>query len=70
MILLRILKRTNEGRIEAKFKGIKFGHTLFIDRNKVMDLKFKAYGATNIAETLSIRHVAVYTILSEEKIND
>ena len=35
-----------------------------------MDLKLEAYGATNIAETLFIRHAAVYKILSEEKIND
>jgi hypothetical protein len=55
---LRILERTNEGRIEAKLKGIKFGRKRFIDRSKVMDLKLKAYGATNIAETLSISRAA------------
>lgn len=35
-----------------------------------MDLKLKGYGATNIAETLSIRRAAVYKILGEEKINE
>ena len=31
----RILERTNEGRIEAKAKGIKFGRKRTIDREKI-----------------------------------
>ncbi len=30
----RILERTNEGRIEAKAKGVKFGRNRTIDRKK------------------------------------
>lgn len=31
----RILERTNEGRVEAKAKGVRFGHKRFVDRKKV-----------------------------------
>ena len=34
----RILERTNEGRIEAKSKGIKFGRKRTIDRGKIIAL--------------------------------
>ena len=36
----RILERTNEGRIEAKSKGIKFGRKRKIDRDKLGVLTF------------------------------
>ena len=36
---LRILERTNEGRTEAKSKGIKFGRKRTIDREEVHTLK-------------------------------
>jgi DNA invertase Pin-like site-specific DNA recombinase len=35
----RILERTNEGRLEAKIKGLKFGRKRKIDRDKVQSLK-------------------------------
>jgi DNA invertase Pin-like site-specific DNA recombinase len=34
----RIMERTNEGRIEAKAKGVKFGRKPTIDRDKVQAL--------------------------------
>ncbi|MGQ7145611.1 recombinase family protein [Escherichia sp. SS-MK2] len=34
----RILERTNEGRQEAKLKGIKFGRRRTVDRNVVLTL--------------------------------
>ncbi|MFO5603434.1 recombinase family protein, partial [Klebsiella pneumoniae] len=34
----RILERTNEGRQEAKLKGIKFGRRRSVDRNAVLAL--------------------------------
>lgn len=40
----RILERTNEGRIEAKAEGVKFGRKRTVDRQKVNELK--AQGAT------------------------
>jgi DNA invertase Pin-like site-specific DNA recombinase len=34
----RILERTNEGRQEARLKGIRFGRKRIIDRNSVLAL--------------------------------
>ncbi|HDU4009267.1 TPA: recombinase family protein, partial [Klebsiella pneumoniae subsp. pneumoniae] len=50
----RILERTNEGRQEAKLKGIKFGRRRTVDRNVVLTLHQKGTGATEIAHQLSI----------------
>ena len=64
---LRILERTNEGRIEAKSKGIKFGRKRKIDRDKL--LRHKEGGITGIAlaKKMGISRAAVYKILKEEK---
>jgi len=40
---LRILERTNEGRMEAKSKGIKFGRKRKIDRDKLLKYKEERY---------------------------
>lgn len=45
----RILERTNEGRQEAKLKGIRFGRRRTIERNSVLALHSKGTGATDIA---------------------
>lgn len=50
----RILERTNEGRIEAKAKGVKFGRKRRIDRQKVLDLKAQGMGATAISKQLGL----------------
>jgi DNA invertase Pin-like site-specific DNA recombinase len=65
----RILERTNEGRIEAKFKGIKFGRKRKIDRNKLL-YKFEQENlkGTALAKELGISRAAVYKILKESKI--
>jgi DNA invertase Pin-like site-specific DNA recombinase len=63
----RILERTNEGRQEAKLKGIKFGRRRIIDRNSVLVLHRKGTGATDIARQLSIARSTVYKILEDEK---
>lgn len=60
---LRILERTNEGRIEAKAKGVKFGRKQSIDYQKVFNLKSKGLGATEIAKQLHIGRSTVYKIL-------
>ncbi|HDZ9946607.1 recombinase family protein [Escherichia coli] len=57
----RILERTNEGRQEAKLKGIK------VDRNVVLTLHQKGTGATEIAHQLSIARSTVYKILEDER---
>ena len=59
----RILERTNEGRIEAKSKGIVFGRKRTVDRNKVIELKKKGMGATQISTELKIGRSTVYKIL-------
>ncbi len=62
----RILERTNEGRQEAKLKGIKFG-TACVNRNVVLTLHQKGTGATEIAHQLSIARSTVYKILEDER---
>ncbi|MGE9553618.1 recombinase family protein [Erwinia amylovora] len=63
----RILERTNEGRQEAKLKGIRFGRRRTIDRKCVLALHRKGTGATDIARQLSIARSTVYKILEDEK---
>lgn len=66
----RILERTNEGRVEAKSKGIKFGRKRSINRKQVLQLNTDGTGATNIAKQLNIGRATVYKILKEEKANE
>jgi len=61
----RILERTNEGRIEAKAKGVKFGRKPTIDRKKVVELREKGLGATSIAKQIGIGRSTVYKLLNE-----
>lgn len=62
----RILERINEGRIEAKFKGIKFGRKRKIDRSMLLH-KFEQENlkGTALAKDLGISRAAVYKILKE-----
>lgn len=66
----RILERTNEGRVEAKAKGIKFGRRRLINRNQVLQLNANNVGATEIARQMNIGRATVYKILQEEKSHD
>ncbi|OQB75908.1 MAG: Transposon Tn3 resolvase [Deltaproteobacteria bacterium ADurb.Bin135] len=59
----RILERTNEGRIEAKAKGVKFGRKQTIDRDKMQALREQGLGATDIARQMKIGRSTVYKIL-------
>ncbi len=61
----RILERTNEGRIEAKAKGVKFGRKRTINRHNVREMKARNLGASDIAKQLSIGRSTVYKILNE-----
>ncbi|RDD30327.1 resolvase/recombinase [Prosthecochloris sp. ZM] len=63
----RILERTNEGRLEAKAKGVQFGRKRSIDRKKVLALKEQGLGATDIARQMNIGRSTVYVILQDEK---
>ncbi|MEX0491611.1 DNA invertase Pin-like site-specific DNA recombinase [Raoultella ornithinolytica] len=64
----RILERTNEGRQEAKLKGIRFGRRRTIDRNAVLALRQEGNGATAIARELSIARSTVYKILEDDNL--
>jgi DNA invertase Pin-like site-specific DNA recombinase len=59
-----ILERTNEGRIEVKAKGIKFGRKRVIDHKKVRLLFKEGIGATKIAKEMGIGRSTVYKIMS------
>lgn len=61
----RILERTNEGRIEAKLNGIKFGRKRSIDREKIITLWRNGVGATEIAKQAKIGRSTVYKVLKE-----
>ena len=61
----RILERTNEGRIEAKLKGVKFGRKRTVDRKRLNDLYTQGVGATDIARQLGIARSTVYKVLNE-----
>lgn len=63
----RILERTNEGRIEAKSKGVKFGRKPTIDRDKMQALREQGLGATDIARQMKIGRSTVYKILPLSK---
>ena len=65
----RILERTNEGRIEAKLKGIIFGRKHFVDRDRVVNLKASGAGASAIASRMEISGAGVYKILKEKRIS-
>ena len=61
----RILERTNEGRIEARERGVIFGRKRKINRNKVHELHQKGRGATEIAKDMNIGRSTVYKILKD-----
>ena len=58
----RILERTNEGRQEAKARGVKFGRKPKIDKAKVIDMRAAGKSATEISRELSIGRSTVYKI--------
>ena len=61
----RILERTNEGRQEAKLKGIRFGRRRTINREQVLALRQEGLGASEIARRLNIARSTVYKISDE-----
>jgi DNA invertase Pin-like site-specific DNA recombinase len=61
----RILERTNEGRIDAKAKGIKFGRKRTIDRAQIVSLRAAGMGATEISKQAGIGRSTVYKLLHE-----
>jgi len=62
---MRILERTNEGRIEAKNRGVKFGRKCTVDKNKIQQLHDQGMGAIKIAKELGIGRSTVYKALKK-----
>ncbi len=60
-----LLERTNEGRIEAKAKGIKFGRKRRIERNIIYAMNAEGMGASAIAKECKIARSTVYKILND-----
>lgn len=63
----RILERTNEGRQEAKLKGIRFGRKRSINRKQVLSLRQEGLGASEISRQLNIARSTVYKIIEDDK---
>lgn len=61
----RILERTNEGRVDAKARGVKFGRKRSVDRNKLIQLHKQGVRASEIASELNIGRSTVYKILKD-----
>jgi hypothetical protein len=57
---------TNEGRLEAKAKGVKFGRKPSVDKEKVRALYNQGIGATEISRKLKIGRSTVYKVLTDE----
>lgn len=54
----------DEGRLEAKSKGIKFGRKPIVDRKRVLILREQGISATEIAGRLKIGRSTVYQVLN------
>lgn len=63
----RILERTNEGRIEAKARGVKFGRKPTVDRGRVLEMRNKGTRAVEIARQLGIGRSTVYQVLKDNE---
>jgi len=61
----RILERTNEGRQEARMKGIRFGRKRSVDRSRLLAMHARGMGATEIANEMKIARSTVYKIIGE-----
>ena len=64
----RILERTNEGRLEAKAKGVKFGRKRTIDRRQLFQLRDAGLRPAEIAHQMSIGRSTVYKLLGEKNL--
>lgn len=61
----RILERTNEGRVEAKAKGVKFGRKRSISRSRLKEFIDNGFGASDIARQMQIGRSTVYKLIQE-----
>jgi DNA invertase Pin-like site-specific DNA recombinase len=61
----RILERTNEGRMDAKERGVKFGRKQSVDRKELLSLHEQGLGAIEIAKKMKIGRSTVYKLLNQ-----
>ena len=61
----RMMERTNEGREDAKAKGVKFGRKATINRVRFVELITAGMGASAIAKEMNISRSAVYKLKAE-----
>lgn len=66
---LRLLERTNEGRLEAKAKGVKFGRKPTVNMEGVRSLHADGVKAAEIAKRLKMGRSTVYKALAALKGN-
>ena len=62
----RILERTNNFRLEARAKGVRFGCKPRINSDRVLMLRGEGLGATEIAMQMKISQPTAYKILHED----
>lgn len=62
----RIFERTNEGRLDVKARGVKFGRKRKINRAKLLELNKNGVGVSAIAKELGVGRSTVYKILKDE----
>lgn len=63
----RILERTNEGRLDAKARGVKFGRKRTVPVDKIKQLHAEGMKHTDIAKILKIGRSSVYQVLPVHK---
>ena len=59
----RILERANEGRLEAKTKGVRFRQSPTVNHDHVLALHNNGLGTTDIVKQMKIGRSTVYKIL-------
>lgn len=59
----RILERTNEGRMRAKQKGVKFGRKSVLNKEEVLKLRAEGLSVINIAKQFNVTRDSVYKVL-------
>ena len=62
----QILELTNEGRLKARAKGVKFGRKTSINIDRILTLRGEGLGATEIAKQMNISRFTVYKILHKD----
>lgn len=60
---VRIMERTNEGRLNALERGVKFGRKVTVDGDQIRKLSSEGHGVSAIAKLMDISRPTVYKAL-------